>query len=161
MKLELSRHAKRAVLFVVTASLVCGGAVAYAQTSQYATTTDTLVGAALNTLGNAVTQLRADVAVLQMSERVARATLTSTGAVTLQTGAWLTRVDRPQTGSYVISFAPGVFHAVPTCVTMPSARDSAPPALECHDVTTTGMVCRASAAGAPADTAMSIICAGS
>ena len=85
MKIELEITRSRltaALLLAAAASVLGGGAIAHAQSTQAATTTDTLVGSALNTLGNAVSALRNDVNVLQMYERVARASITSTGAVT-------------------------------------------------------------------------------
>ncbi len=160
---ELTPRTKRLVLCGIAGSILCGGAVAYAQT-QAATTTDTLVGSALYTLGNAITALRADVTVLQQSERVARATISSSGVVV--GGAWISRVDHPGVGSYVVTFAPGVFTAVPTCVTAANpSREAPPPTLACYDVTVSSMQCRATVPGPSTpvlvDTAISVVCAGS
>jgi hypothetical protein len=159
IELEIPRRVIRMAILGVSSCIVLGGAVAYAQTNA-ATTTDTLVGSALNTLGNAVAALRNDVAVLQMSERVARATITATGTVTAQTGSWVTRVDHPAAGQYVVRFAPGVFATVPTCVTTANANEPIAPAIECT-VTTTSMACQVTETKSPKDTAMFLLCAGS
>jgi len=160
IELEISPRVQRAFLCAIPAILLSGAAVAFAQGSQASATTDTLVGSALNTLGNSVAALRADVTVLQTSERVARATISGAGAVTAQTGSWLRRVEHPSAGAYVFVFAPGAFAAVPTCVTSANARASAAPAVECYDVTTSSATCQATASGAPIDTGISLICAG-
>jgi hypothetical protein len=166
MKIEIRSYVPRLLALTVPAFIVCGAAVAHGQT-QAATSTDTLVGSALSTLGNAVTALRADVAVLQMGERVARAAITATGVVTTQTGSWVTKVDHPSPGIYVVSFAPSVFTSAPTCVTGANANDQVAPSVECHDVTTKSMICKATASGplngavAPVDTGIAVICAGS
>jgi hypothetical protein len=162
--LELTPRIQRLVLVGIAASILGATAVASAQTmTQAGTTTDTLVGSALYTLGNAVTALRADVTVLQMSERVARATITGSGAVA--GSAWIHRVDHPSDGKYIVTFAPGIFAAPPTCVTTANSRDAVPPTLVCYDVTTSSMVCQATAPGKPApvpvDTGLSLVCAGS
>ncbi len=164
MKIELEITRSRltaALLLAAAASVLGGGAIAHAQSTQAATTTDTLVGSALNTLGNAVSALRNDVNVLQMYERVARASITSTGAVTAQTGSWIAKVDHPGPGNYVVRFSPGVFSAPPTCITTANASDPVAPAIECYGVTTTLMVCQATEAGAQVNTGLSLLCAGS
>ena len=148
------------VIGLVSASIVCGGAVAYAQSTSAAATTDTLVGSALNTLGNAVSTLRSEVSILQQSERVARATLTETGAITAQTGSWISRVDHPAPGTYFVAFTPSVFSTPPTCVTSANANDVVAPSVECHAVTTGSMTCRATTASGPVNSGLFLICAG-
>jgi hypothetical protein len=166
IEIEIPRYLPRLVAVAVPIFILCAAAGAHGQT-EAAATTDTLVGSALATLGNAVTMLRAEVAVLQTGERVARAAITATGVVTTQTGSWVTKVDHSSPGIYVVSFAPSVFTSAPTCVTSASANDQAAPSVECHDVTTKSMTCKATASGppsgsvAPVDTAISLICAGS
>jgi len=159
--LEISARAQRVLLFAVPATILCVAAGAHAQSTAAALANDTLIGQALNTLGNAVSSLRADVTVLQASERVARAAITETGAVTQQTGAWITRVEHRGLGNYVIVFAPGVFTSVPTCVTSATARDTVAPAIECYGTTTASVVCQATVSGGPVNTGLALICAGS
>ena len=138
-----------------------GGALAHAQSTQAASTTDTLVGSALSTLGNAVTTLRAEVAILQTSERVARVTLSATGAIILQTGAWVARVDHPQPGNYILTFAPGVFTTPPTCVATPNANEPVAPSIQCVGAGTASISCISTTPAAHVNTAMSLLCAGS
>jgi len=159
--LPITPRVKTALLGAVAASVLCGGALAHAQSTAAATASDTLIGSALNTLGNAVTALRNDVAILQMSERVARATITGTGTVTAQTGAWIRQVEHPSPGNYVLRFAPGVFGAAPTCVATPNANEPVAPAIECYGVTTTTMACQATGSGGPINTGLFVLCAGS
>jgi hypothetical protein len=162
IELEITPRVQRALLcLIIPVCLVGGAAVANAQSTSAAVANDTLIGQALNTLGNAVASLRADVTVLQASERVARGAITETGAVTTQTGAWISRVDHRAPGNYVFVFAPGVFASPPTCVTTANARDAVAPAIECYGVTSASIVCQATASGTPVNTAMSVLCAGS
>ncbi len=164
IQLEITPRMGRVLLGGFVASILFGGALAHAQTLA-ATTTDTLVGSALSTLGNTVSVMRSEIAVLQMSERVARAATTPTGAVTTQTGSWLTRVDHPAPGNYVFVFTPTVFSAPPTCVASANGNLPVAPTVECHGATTSLLICQATIAGGPSgpgvDTGLSLICAGS
>jgi hypothetical protein len=162
IQLEMTVGAGRVLLGAACVAILCGGgALAHAQGSQAATTTDTLVGSALSTLGNAVATLRAEVAILQTSERVARVTLSAAGGITLQTGAWIARVDHPQPGNYILTFTPGVFTTPPTCVATPNANEPVAPTVECTGVGTSSIACTSTTPTGHVNTAMSLICAGS
>jgi hypothetical protein len=169
--LELTPGVKRAVALAAAGSvLLFGGAVAYAQTA--GTSSDTLIGSALNTLGTAVAVLQAQVAALQAADHVARATISPSGVVSAQNGKWLSRVDHPFAGNYVLTFAPGVFSAAPTCVATALAHEFIDPAttggpvlsaamLGCSGATPYSVTCQVRVdRGVPADTGLSMICVG-
>lgn len=168
--LELTPRVKRALSVAAAGSvLLFGGAVAYAQTT--GTSSDTLIGSALNTLGTAVAVLQAQVASLQALDHVARATIPASGGAIIQNGKWLSRVDRPFAGTYVMTFTPGVFSSAPTCVGTALAHQSGDPStggpvlsasmLSCSSATLSSVTCQVSAdRNGPLDTGMSMICVG-
>jgi hypothetical protein len=171
IELEIPPAVKRAALLAAgTSVLLFGGAVAYGQTA--ATSSDTLIGSALNTLGTAVSILQAQVAQLQAADHVNRATLATTGAVLTQNGRWLARVDHPTSGFYTLRFASDAFTAAPTCVATAVASDVLVPAalanpslsvasLACTPATTTSVTCETKfdrVGGV--DTGLTVICSG-
>jgi hypothetical protein len=171
--LEIPSGVKRVVAIAAAGSvLFLGGAVAYAQTA--GTSSDTLIGSALNSLGNAVALLQAQVAALQAADHVTRATLAPSGALIAQSGKWLSRVDHPFAGNYVVTFTPGAFSAAPTCVATPLAHESADPSalggptlsaamLACSPATLYSVTCQARAGdrgGVPLEIGLSMICVG-
>jgi len=169
IEFDPSPRLRRALAAGAAASvLFLGGAVAYAQSA--ATTNDTLIGSALNTLGNAVALLQAQVAQLQAADHVDRATIAASGAVVAQNGAWLGRVAHPSTGSYVLAFATGAFSTPPTCVlsaiasdaVVPGISGAAPlaPALSCSHATPSSVACQSRAGIIAVDTEISAICVG-
>jgi hypothetical protein len=160
--LDMTPRRRRMLLGAVVPLLViAGGTVAYAQTTTSAATlNDALIGTALNTLGQAVGALQVQVAALLSADHMARATLTSSGGIAVETGSWIKQVSHPTTGRYVVMFAPTAFTQPPTCVTTPNTADTPPPLLQCFGVTPTSVTCQASSAGSPVDTGLSLICEG-
>jgi hypothetical protein len=169
--LDLTPGVKRALSVAAAGSvLLFGGAVAYAQTT--GTSSDTLIGSALNTLGTAVAVLQAQVASLQALDHVARATISTTGGVMTQNGKWVGRVDHPAPGDYVLTFTPGVFSAPPSCVATPLAHEMNDPAtlggpllsvsmLGCSAATLSSITCQVrDDRRGPQDTGLTMICVG-
>ena len=93
------------------------------------------------------------------SERVFRATISQQGVLMAQNSAW-TQTNRLGTGSYLFTFTAGTFSAPPTCVATAYAGNAIPPAIECFNVSTTGITCQANAGGSNVDTSLFLICAG-
>lgn len=94
------------------------------------------------------------------TERTFRATITTTGAISTQTGSWISLVNHAGTGNYVVSFSPGTFASTPTCVATAYAGNAVPPVVECFNVATTSITCQVNAAGTNLDSALFLICVG-
>lgn len=94
------------------------------------------------------------------TERTFRATITTTGAITSQTGSWISLVNHAGTGNYVVSFSAGTFTSTPTCIATAYAGNAVPPVVECFNVATTSITCQANAAGSNVDSALFLICVG-
>ena len=167
------RRTRLAWLVAPPAVLVTFAAVAHAQMTG-PTTSDTVIGAALNTLGNTVALLTVQVARLEAADHTHRLTLAGSGAILGQDAPWLTRIDHRTAGLYELTFAPGAFSAAPTCVVSAFATPPTEPSAvvggfngavlaACAPATINGVACQTSvpkATGAPADTGLSLICAG-
>ena|ERR1043165_4087788 len=106
-------------------------------------------------------KLKADLDEIQMrlaaleKEGVYRATLGVTGEVVAQTGSWISVVNHPSPGNFVISFAAGAFSALPTCVATAIVGNASPPSVECFNVAMTSITCQATV-----DTNISLVCVG-
>jgi hypothetical protein len=156
-----------------TAALVTVSALAHAQLTG-PTTSDTVIGAALNTLGNTVALLTVQVARLEAADHTHRLTLSGSGTILGQDAPWLTRVDHPAAGLYELTFAPGAFAAAPTCVVSALAVPPVAPSAivggltatavaGCTPTTISGVTCKtwlAGVNGPTPDVGLSLVCVG-
>ncbi len=130
------RNLRAAVLVAAVSALALGGAVAYAQATPP-----------------------------PAAEHVDRATLAAAGSVVTQNGRWISRVEHPLAGKYVVTFTSGAFSAAPTCVATAVADEALRPGivapfLSCSPPTSASVSCQARAGGAPVDADIALICVG-
>jgi hypothetical protein len=153
------------------AAVLAFGTVAYAQTEP---SSESVIHSTLSSLASAVAALQTQVAALRAAEHVDRATLSASGDVVTENGAWVGHVDHPSPGTYVVRFASGAFTARPTCVSSALANDvivpgtaTGPvlwtPAVGCTPATLASVTCQVKAEptrSGGVDTGISLICVG-
>jgi hypothetical protein len=167
IEFEMTPGMKKTAAVAAMMAVLAVGTAAYAQPAPSSESVST------STLSSAVAALQAQVAGLRAVEHVDRATLSASGDVVTQNGAWLARVDHPSAGGYVVRFAPGAFSARPTCVAIALANDLVfpdavigtvlgAPVLACTSATLTSLTCQARdrPGSGGVDTGISVICMG-
>ncbi len=156
---EISPGAKRFALGLgIPTLIVCAAAVASANVKHPFASGDKLSAQLMN---ENFSDLDARLTKLESQERVVTAIIDKLGAVTQQTGTWISLVNHSGVGSYVVSFANGTFSTTPTCVATALAGNNAPPIVECFNVANNSITCVAKDAGTMAvDTGLLLVCIG-